>query len=216
MRFHNFDLALAFTKNDGGDENHYVAPGTAGYARGYEDGGTFYGRVKYDNGPFHALASAVNKSVQGGVYAPATNNGPMDLHAYRLGVGYVFPFGLKASLIYDQTVYNYGVLFTNNESKRTVYEIPVSYSWGDHGVYVTYGKAGTTSGYAGTGANQINVVYDYAMTKRAFLGLFYCKISNDANAHYSPFLSGTSLGPSGIGANGEGYRVLGLNMNYWF
>jgi len=216
VRFHNFDLALAFTKNDGGDENHYVAPGTAGYARPYEDGGTFYARLRYFNGGFNASASVVNKTIQGGVYAPATTAGPLDLHAYRLGAAYTLPMGLRFGFVYDKTEYDNGVLTTRTDAKRTDWEIPINYLWGKHEVAFTYNKAGDTSGFANTGANMINLVYDYALTKRAFIGVFYSKISNDANGHYSPFLSGTSLGPTGVAVAGEGFRQIGINMNYWF
>lgn len=211
-----FDFSVAFTKNDGGDENHYVAPTTAGYTRAYEDGGTFYVRARYNKGPFSAFASAVNKTVQGGVYNPAATVGPLDLHAHRAGVAYTFPFGLKANIVWDQTEYDNGVLGTNQDAKRTLWEVPLSYMVGKHGFYVTYGKEGNTSGFANTGASQLNIVYDYALTKRAFIGILYCQINNQSNAHYAPFLAGTSLGPSNIGAAGENFHQVGINMNYWF
>lgn len=214
--WNGFDLSLAYTKNDSNDENHYVAPGTAGYARPYEDGGTFYGRVRYTNGGFHATAMVLDKVVQGGTYTPAATAGPLDYHAYRLGATYLFPFKFKAGIVYDRTEYDNGVLTTTRDAKRNVFEVPLSYWYGDHGFYITYTRAGNTSGFADTGATQLNLVYDYAMTKRAFIGIFFSKINNDSKAHYAPFLAGTSLGPSNIGAPGENFHQIGLNINYWF
>jgi predicted porin len=215
-KFYNFDVSLAYTKNDGGDENHYVAPGTVGYARAYEDGGTFYARARYTDGGFNASFNVLNKVTQGGVYTPAATAGPLDYHAYRLGAAYIFPFKLRVGVVYDKTSYDNGILGRTQDAKRNVYEVPVSYSFGDHAVYATYTKAGDTSGWANTGASQLNLVYDYAMTKRAFIGIFYSAISNQSNAHYAPFLAGTSLGPSNIAAPGENFHQVGLNMNYWF
>ena len=85
--------------------------------------------------------------------------------------------------------------------------------------HVTYGKSGNVSSASDTGANQLNLVYDYALTKRAFIGLYYTHLKNDKNGHYAPFLTGYSFGatnPNPAGTNGESWTQIGLNLQYWF
>jgi len=102
------------------------------------------------------------------------------------------------------------------DAKRTTWEVPVSFSWGDHAIYGTYTKAGATSGLVNTGAKQMNFVYDYALTKRAFIGVYYTKVENDTHAYYQPFLTGYSpFGGSAI-AKGESWHQIGVILNYWF
>jgi hypothetical protein len=99
--------------------------------------------------------------------------------------------------------------------------VPISYSFGDHGIYATYTKAGNTSDINDSGAKQLNFVYDYALTKRAFVGVFYTNITNGANGRYTGFLTGTVFGgsaanPAGTATSGESWRQIGVNLNYWF
>jgi predicted porin len=226
VKFSGVDFSLAWSPNPDGDELHYVAPAadgsTPGYARGYTSGGMFYGSVRYNNGPLAASLSFLDKRVQGGTYNPAVAAGPADVQAVRLGVAYTLPFKMKVGVVYDRTSIDNAVYSTSTSAvatesaKRDVFLIPISYSWKDHAFYVTYGWAGNTSSHAKTGGSQLNIGYDYALTKRAFVGLYYTLLKNDANGHYTPFLAGYSLGPTANSVAGENWHQIGLNLNYWF
>ncbi|MGZ6988541.1 MAG: porin, partial [Thermoanaerobaculia bacterium] len=222
MNYSGFDFQLAWSKNFAGDELHYVAPGTAGYSRSYTNGDGFYGMVRYNKGPLSVSVSGVSQHILGGVYTPALQAGPPDLLAYRAGASYTLPIGLRLGVVYDQTSYDNSVygsaasVVADTKAKRDTFLIPVSYGFGPHAVYATYGIAGNTSSAADTGATQLNIGYDYALTKRAFIGLYYTSIKNDKNGHYTPFLNGYSFGPSVNSTAGENWWDLGLNLNYWF
>jgi predicted porin len=222
------DFSLAWSKNPAGGENWYpgVATPNATYARNYESGNTFYGRVRYNGNGFSLLASALHQQIQGGVYVSASYTGPLDTDAFRLGASYRFPMGLKVGLVLDQTTIKNGAAggatqfgVSLGDAKRTAWEVPVSYAFGDHMFHLTYAKAGNVASSTATGANQLNFVYDYALTKRAFIGFVFTNLKNDTNGHYNPFLTNYSFGASAsnpAGVNGEGYRQFGINMQYWF
>lgn len=222
VNYKGFDFQLAWSRNFSGDELHYVPPDSAGYARSYSNGDGFYGTARYNKGPLSVQASIVNQRILGGVYVPAAQAGPPDLFAYRAGASYTLPIGLRLGFVFDHTSYDNSAFATSASAvadmaaKRDAFLIPVSYAIGPHAFYATYGVAGKTSSQADTGATQLNIGYDYALTKRAFIGLWYTSIKNDDNAHYTPFLAGYSFGPSINSVAGEDFWQLGLNLNYWF
>ena len=75
------------------------------------------------------------------------------------------------------------------------------------------------SGTQDTGAKQLNLVWDYALTKKTFVGLYLTKLDNDKYGHYAPFLAGTNFGssaPNPLGTNGENFTQLGFNVQFWF
>ena len=212
-----FDIQLAWSKNPYGSAlNSLVAPPATPV--NYENGGTIYGKLSYAKGPLAASLSVLDVRTQGGgtgaVDGALTGVAP-STQAYRLGAAYTCQCGFRVGLVFDHTAVTDALDGTNTAS-RDVFEVPLSYSFGKHAVYFTYSKAGTTSGIADSGATQYNVVYDYAMTKRAFVGLFFTQINNQNNANYTPFLAGTNLGGSLNLMPGEGVHQIGLNMNYWF
>ncbi|HVO51577.1 MAG TPA: porin [Thermoanaerobaculia bacterium] len=217
-----FDFSLAWSPNPYGDELHYVAPGTPGYSRSYSNGGMLYGMARYNNGPLAVQASYVQVRIPGGTYTPAAAAGPQDFQSYRFGASYRLPFNLKIGMVYDHASYDNSAFASSASTvadiaaKRDAFIIPVAYMVGDHGFYASYGWTGNISGYDKTNASQFNVGYDYALTKRAFIGLWYTLLSNGDNARYQPFLSGYSLGPTINSVAGEGFKSLGINMNYWF
>lgn len=225
INYSGFDFSLAYSKNPDGDELKYTVnaptavPGTAGYlTRAYNAGGTIYAGARYNKGPISASLSYLDKKINGGVTA-AGYAGPQDLRAVRAGLSYKLPFNLKVGIVYDNTSIDnavIGTVTTSEAAKRSVFEVPISYAWGDHAVYVTYSKAGETSSRPDTGATQMNLGYDYAMTKRAFVGVFYTAIKNEAKAHYTPFLAGYSFGGTANSVTGENWRQVGINLNYWF
>ncbi|NWJ40658.1 MAG: hypothetical protein HXX12_06775 [Geothrix sp.] len=204
------NFSLAWSKNPAGAQNMFNA---ASNTSTYEGGQTIYGRVMYNGHGFSASGSYLDQKFQG-VAASAANT---ELKAVRMGVSYKVA-GFKFGVIYDNAnmVNGLNTAGALSDAKRTALEVPVSYSWGDHAVYATYSIAGKTSSLADTGAKQLNFVYDYAMTKRAFVGVYYTKLDNDTNAYYQPFLTGYSpFGGSAI-ARGESWRQVGVILNYWF
>ena len=234
VAFKGFDFNVVYSKNPSGDELKNGAAGVT--SASYESGGTWGGRVRYNNGGFTALVSLLDQQPQGSAYGAT--------HGQRAGVGYMFKqgplTGLKFGVEYDKTSIDcpsaagypaspFGIApLGTKAASRTVYSVPVQYQWGKHGVYATYTKAGDTSSIADTGATQTNLGYDYALTKRAFVGLYYTDLKNSAKGIYAPFLSGSALGGSApnygnatgpAGApitTGEGYRQFALCLNYWF
>lgn len=205
------DASFAYTKNPSGDENKF---GCAGCAADYESGGTWYGRVRYNNGPLTASLSLLKSKVQGSVVT-APYLGPLDKTAYRIGAAYTFDNGFRVGAVYDNTKVDNGIPGTTSEAKRGAYSIPLSYNFGDHAVYVTYSRANDTSGLADSGAKQINVGWDYMFAKNTYVGLFYTNFKNGANGGYSPYLTNTALGATAP-RPGEGFRQLSLDLNYWF
>lgn len=228
--FSGVDFALAWTKNAVGGEGWYPGANTPnatlGYAKNYEEGGTTYARVRYNKNGISLIASFLDQKLQGGTYAPASFNGPLDVSAMRLGGSYKFPFGLKVGVVYDSTTLANGIAggatqfgATLGDAKRTAFEVPISYAWGDHMVHFTYAKAGNVSNAAASGANQMNFVYDYALNKKTFIAFIYTVLKNDTNGHYNPFLTNYSFGastPNPAGVNGEGFTQFGINVQFWF
>jgi len=204
------NVTLAWSKNPAGAQNMWLSNANNST---YEGGQTVYGKVAYNGHGFSASASYLDQKFEG-ILASAANT---ELKAYRLGLSYKVS-GLKVGVVYDKTdmVNGLSTVGVLSDAKRSVLQVPISYSFGDHAVYATYTKAGDTSSLAGTSAKQLNFVYDYALTRRAFVGVFYTKLNNDANAYYQPFLTGYSpFGGSAI-AKGESWRDIGICLNYWF
>jgi predicted porin len=211
-------FSLAYSKNAAGPQNDW----TLASASYYEGGSTVYGKVLYNGYGFSASASYLDQHFQGLPSIPAVPSGPFndELKAMRFGLSYKW-MGLKVGVVYDSTVMSDGIFnatgATLSDAKRNVIEVPLSYSFGDHAVYATWTKASNTSSIADSGAKQMNFVYDYAMTKRAFIGIAYTKIDNDANSLYQGFLTGYSpFGGSNIAVKGEGWKQISVNLNYWF
>jgi predicted porin len=205
------NFSLAWTKNAAGAQNTVWPTTTSGST--YEGGQTVYGKALFNGHGVSASFSYLDQKFQG-VLANAFDT---ELKAWRLGASYKVE-GFKIGVVVDRSDMVNGLITAGvlSDAKRTVFSVPASYSFGDHAVYATYTKAGNTSSLDNTGANQLNLVYDYAMTKRAFVGVFYTKIQNDTHGYYSPFLAGYSaFGGSQI-ATGESWRQIGVNLNYWF
>jgi hypothetical protein len=206
-----YAFTLAFSKNPYGSELQYTTTTPVSY----ENGGMFAAKGIYNKGPVSASISLLSVKVQGGASAYNGNT-----QAYRLGASYKVPVGLKVGVVFDHTAVTDAIgtsaVIATKTAVRDVFEIPISYTFlTDHAVYVTYTKAGNTSNVSNSGATQYNFVYDYAMTKRAAVGLFCSAIHNQSSAAYAPFLAGTNLGPTSPG-QGENWHQIGINMNYWF
>jgi predicted porin len=170
--------------------------------------------MRYNGYGISASGSYLDQKFQNKLSTAANN----ELKAMRLGVSYKWE-GLKVGVVYDNATSVNGVTTALGapikDATRTAIAVPVSYSFGDHGIYATYSTAGNTAGYADSGAKQLNFGYDYALTKRAFVGVWVTKLDNAANGYYAPFLAGFSFGGSTV-QKGESWTQFGINLNYWF
>jgi predicted porin len=208
----SFTFALYYSKNPYGSELQYSTPGTTPVS--YENGGMLDGKFVYSKGPVYASLSLLSVRPQGGATAGAGNT-----QAYRAGASYKDPSGWKVGFVFDHTAVSNSIITSTNANgstaSRNAFLIPVSYSFGDHTVHATYTHAMSTCGIANSAATQYNLVYDYSMTKRAFIGLFCCEIINGTASDYAPYLGNTNLGPTSPN-QGENWRQVGLHLMYWF
>jgi predicted porin len=205
------NFSLAYSKNPAGSDP--IQPLTPPYSSTYDNGNAVYAKVAYIGHGFTAMGSYLDQRYSG-VPANAANS---ELKANRLGVSYKIE-GFKFGLIYDHTDQVNGIATGTalSDAKRTAFLIPLSFQWDKHGVYFNYGQAGNTSSMDNTGMKQYNLIYDYALTPRAFLGVYWTDLKNDSQAFYQPFLTGYSpFGGSNILA-GESWKQVGVILNYWF
>jgi predicted porin len=215
-KFGNMDASVAYTPNASGDEPH-IGSCTAATpcSSSYSSGATLYGRIRYNDGPLNASFSVLSQKVAGGIYTAAAYSGPLNTTAYRAGVAYTLPMGLRAGLVYDSTEIENGIGGTTQSAKRDVLSVPVSFAWDKHQIHATYTRAGSTSNIDSSGATQLNLGYDYALSRTTFIGAYYTRLTNDSNGRYTPFLTGTSFGGDAP-AKGEGWNQLSFDVNYWF
>ena len=211
---------------------------TAGTSGNPGGGSAWTGALRYNNGPWAAGVSywhGNGETRSDGSPAAATGTGALaknDQRSTRAWLGYTFGMGLKVGIAWDRSKLDNGL---NNGSvvagigtqRRTAWMIPVSYAFGAHKIYGVYSRAGSASGSAiapGLGgdykATQWMVGYDYAMSKRTAVGIYYTKLNNNRDAvtgaggAYSMF----GLGVNGATANmqGEDSRQIYMGMNHTF
>jgi predicted porin len=169
-----------------------------------------------------------------------------DQSATRLYGSYLFGFGLRIGLAYDQSKLKgaqstggSGIAATgaaatataiaaavalNGQtiSKRTVWSLPVSYAWGPWEVHAHYDKANNDKGILGSvagtdyGANMFAISGQYNLSKRTSLALNYAQINNSKSAVYN-FFTSTSLGSADAGLKaGEDPRLWSLTVRHAF
>ncbi len=192
-------------------QNANGAEGSGRGADGSKDG-AYNLALRWAQGPVNIGASLWNWKAEG---TTAIN----DEKSLRAWAGFTFPFGLKVGLGYDNSqlrVINEGDSFT----KRTAWLLPVSYSFGNEAIYITYAKIGKLSGpNAGattddTAAKAYVLGWDHAMSKRTAVGAYYTVVDNDKNAKYAGF----NLGLSGATApaNGEKASQIYVGIKHTF
>lgn len=182
----------------GGSTNGAANEGPGLRAAGAADpgkGGAKTAALRYANGPLVAGLSWFKLDAEGA-------QGVGDQKSTRLWGGYTFPMGLKLGLVWDSNEVTRGAVGALTQSKRNAWMIPLTYSMGNHNMYLTYAKANNTSGSAtaaGTDyrATQYTLGYDYALSKRTSAGVFYTKLDNASGAAYQMF----GLGVNGATAN---------------
>lgn len=166
-------------------------------------GGSTNIALNYANGPIVAGFSWFKKDEE---QARRVAAGGADEKGSTVYGAYTFPMGFKVGLGWNKSEYQtYGLGAVGaGWTSRSAWILPVSYTTGAHAVYLSYAKAGSLSGAgaaAAAGSNDakgISVGYDYALSKRSSVGVYYTKITNNTNASYSLFqVSNASGGYNG-------------------
>ena len=192
-----FSGTLAWSANARGNEG-------SGANDGSKDG-AWHAAARYAAGPLVGGLSYYRENAEG---ASEVN----DQRGVRAYVGYKMPMGLKAGIGWDRSENRFAA--GASMSKRTAWFVPVTYSFGPNAVYLTYARAGNLSGSSDTGANQWTLGYDYALSKRTAVGVYYTKLNNKSNATYDLF----ALGANGASAtaNGNDARQVYLGVAHSF
>lgn len=212
--FSGFSGTLAYsTRDSGGDEGTGAAGGSAG--------GSWYASGRYFNGPIYVGASYFTRQNEGASSAVSATN--QDADAWRLYGSYTFPFGLKIGAMWDDSRVKYANGF---KAKRTAWQLPVSYTFGNNAVYLTYARANKATGDGATHNNKVansnanfwTLGYDYALSKRTSVGATYTQLKNNDGASYDLFLAGAlgGIGGTATTASGMDARQIYIGMNHNF
>ena len=134
----------------------------------------------------------------------------------RLYGSYVFPFGLKLGLAFDKSKIK-GATNGVELSRRDVWSIPVSYTWGNHSIHFHYDQANNDKATAAADkAKMWAIAYAYDLSKRTSAALTYAQIKNQSGAAYNFFTSGSlGLGNSAPIA-GEDPKMWGVTLRHAF
>jgi predicted porin len=130
--------------------------------------------------------------------------------------GYIRFGGFKVGAAMNQAT------LTNNlgvdVSDRMSMTVPVSYTTGPHGFYLTYTMADDDDAMPGlsTAATMISAAYSYDLSKRTSVAVTYSAIDNDTNANYN-FFTGASLGSADASPQrGEDLSLIQLTLRHTF
>lgn len=139
-----------------------------------------------------------------------------DQRGDRLYGSYVWG-GFKVGLAWDKSrIKTEGV---GDTSRRTVWSIPVSYSWGAHSINAHYDRAGNDKVLTPNGdskARMFAVSYAYDLSKRTSAALTYARINNGPQGQYNFFTLG-ALGLSTVAVPaGADPRMWGLTLRHQF
>jgi hypothetical protein len=98
---------------------------------------------------------------------------------------------------------------------RTAWALPVSYVMGKHTLLATYARAGDLGAAANSGADMWTLGWDYALSRRTNIGLYYSRLANESAAAYQPFAAGLNLTGSALAA-GENASTFALGVKHTF
>jgi len=206
--FSGFKATAGYSTNPNGVEGNLATAVPAGAAQAdYSKGQAYFLAGNYSNGPVYVNAAYWAHNIEG---RPATG----DQRQFRLSGSYAFPFGLKIGAQWDRAKIE-GTGVAGADARRNAWQIPVSYQVGAHTVLAQYTKAGDIKGETDSGAKMWTVGYDYALSKRTNVGVFYGKLDNDANARYQMEGAGDSRNGSALFA-GESASMFALAVKHVF
>lgn len=200
-KFSGFQAKVGYSTNPDGVEG--TINGTSTYSKGQG----YFLAGNYTNGPIYLNAAYWNHTIEGQPLAG-------DEEALRLSGSYAFPFGLKVGLQFDRSsVERAGV--GGRDAERNAWQLPVSYQFGNSTVLASYTKAGDIDGEADSGAKMWTIGYDYALSKRTNVGVFYGKLDNDRNARYQLDGAGDSRNGTALLA-GESASIFAVAVKHTF
>jgi predicted porin len=191
-----FTARVAYSTNIAGNEG-------GGVGSSASSGGAYTVAARYANGPWNGGLS----------YWSNNSEGPGDAgnqRSTRAHIGYGSAAGLKVGLVWDSNKLHDGAVY----NKRSAWQLPISYFMGAHGIHFSYARAGNSGGVADTGATQWHLGYDYALSKRTNVGVYYTKLTNKTAGTYDMF----ALGANGATATnaGEDARQIYFGMSHAF
>jgi predicted porin len=205
------------TSGSNATEGTVPATGAAVGAPGdYSNGYQFFAKGNYTNGPVYLNLAYWKANIEG---RPTTiTAATADQSQVRVSGSYAFANGFKIGAQYDRaTLSGVGRVagVGGTDQTRTAWEIPVNYSFGASTILASYARAGDISSIANSGAKMWVLGYDYALSKRTTVGIFYSKLSNDAAGLYQHYKTGTSSNGSTLLA-GESASILALSVKHSF
>jgi predicted porin len=198
----------------GSNSNEGTAP--AGGGSDYADGYQLFFKANYAKGPVYLNLAYWATKAEGRPTTITPANA--DQRQVRLSASYALHSGLKVGAQLDRaTLAGVGRVagVGGADITRTAWEVPISYTTGPSTLLASFTRAGDFSTAADTGAKMWVIGYDYALSKRTNIGVFYGKLSNDSAGTYTPFLSGTSATGSRLRA-GESARTVALGIKHAF
>jgi predicted porin len=131
--------------------------------------------LRYSNGPLNVGVSYWTYNAEGSTSQTALSQ----QRSWKAFGDYSFGNGFKVGLLYDNSKIS-ALVASGPEGKRTAWLLPVTYTMGAHAFYAQYAKAGSTSGVNDSGAKQWMLGYDYGLSKRTSVGVYYTAVNNDA------------------------------------
>jgi|GEM_PF-1228581 len=201
----------------------------------YNEGSLWGTTLNYDNGPLSVFFSYFDSKVEGRTpffaalspigagaassYGQAAVN---DTHGYKVGAKYMLPLGSGklqlAGIIDRSTMENVGATAaTAVDWKRTSWSLPIKYLVGPHTISFTWTQAGKTSNVADSKAKMFNLGYQYALSKRTYVGANWAQVKNDDGAAYQVPLAFNTQTLSGAALTyGEKARVLSVTLAHMF
>lgn len=205
-KFGDFSFSAGYATSGRG-VNEGTCPIGAACPANYSDGHATFLQGNYTSGPVYINAAFWNTKDE-------RNTGVNDQTQWRLSGSYAFANGFKVGAQYDRaTIDAIGVGGVNRT--RSAWNLPVSYTFGKNTLMANYTKANDYSDRPNSGAKMWVIGYDYAMSKRTNIGLFYSRLDNDTNANYNPNAAGSSANGSVL-ANGEGASIFALGVTHKF
>jgi predicted porin len=145
--------------------------------------------LRYSNGPMNVGASYWSFNPEGSTAQTVAGQ----QRSWKLFGDYAFTNGFKVGLLYDNSKVA-TLTAAGGDGKRTAWLLPVTYTMGAHAFYAQYAKAGSTSGANDSGAKQWMLGYDYGLSKRTSVGVYYTAVNNDTGGLNNMF------GTSALGA----------------
>jgi predicted porin len=216
-KFSGFSGAVGFSTNNGGIEGQAVG---ATPAADYSKGRAYFLKGNYTNGPIYLNLAYWNNQIEGRPTVITLGGANADQKQIRLSGSYALPMGVKVGFQWDRATLD-GAGIGGADRKRNAWEIPVSYQFGASTVLASFTKANDFSDQDNTGAKLWTLGYDYALSKRTNVGVFFSKLKNDNNGTagsavaYSPYKAGTSQNGSAL-FTGESASIFSVSVKHTF